>query len=161
MPPENAPVEKAFSLTFWIQRWWRYFGKIIARGDNIPIVQYVYHFLEDFITDGVYWTHIFGQMECDCIGRCNTFIAFMHSSVYFVVCVQVAEWISCVALRRWHSSTAHFEVVWCWFKSLALNPKYFQITDDDPQRGTSSSTKGRVRHAAEPERILHGRGPLI
>ena len=68
MPPENAPVEKAFSLTFWIQRWWRHFGKIIARGDNIPIVQYVNHFLEDFITDGVYWTHIFGQMECDCIG---------------------------------------------------------------------------------------------
>jgi hypothetical protein len=32
--------------------------------------------------------------------RCNTFIAFMPSSVYFVVCVQVAELISGVALRR-------------------------------------------------------------
>ena len=33
--------------------------KIMAQGDNVLFVLYVYHFLEAYITDGVYWTQVF------------------------------------------------------------------------------------------------------
>ena len=67
-----------------------------------------------------------------------TLLAFMHLSLYFAVCFQVVNKLVVLPCGADTTLRHCLHIVCCWLISLALNPKYFEITDDDPRRETNS-----------------------